>query len=370
MKRLGTLVFVRHGESVWNVTDKSLKRETRFTGWADIPLSAVGKAQAKASGKCMSKLNLSFDKVFTSLLRRSRHTFEILSKEIPPYRLPDEVVATWRLNERHYGALVGLSKSEAEPMFGREKVMGWRRSWDLRPPPMNEEQFHLNSFNTIDDKDVDWEWQKKIWTSAITLKSKIDDNGNKGVDTMTIDESPYPPIPLAESLEDTARRVLPLWKEDIFPCILNGKTILVVGHSNTIRSMVKHLDNLSHQNVKDVTIPSAIPLVYTFFQNLETNEIKTVGKASPQGMRGRFIVNKELLELSLSASQNLEMSENLDDGEDFKKLISETLNKMENKVGYGNSSSLAEMIDNRNENNEKYIMKSGWMTFNSENKSK
>ena len=132
MRHLGRLFIVRHGESVWNITDKSLKRETRFTGWADIPLSEIGEKQATASGHCLASLKIPIDAVFTSLLQRARLTYQLIEKNIPLIdKLNIPIIATWRLNERHYGALVGLSKQEAEDKMGKEKVMGWRRSWDL-----------------------------------------------------------------------------------------------------------------------------------------------------------------------------------------------------------------------------------------------
>lgn len=377
MKRLGSLVFVRHGESVWNVTDKINGRQTRFTGWADIPLSSTGESQARACGVCMANLNLSFDKVYTSLLKRSRKTFEIISKEIPVSSLPDEIVSSWRLNERHYGALVGLSELEAEPIFGHDQVLEWRRSWSSRPPPMNISSFiEKHSFNTIDDSSINWPWQNMLWTKAMTITTPVSEDGIIGNELHSIDEHPYPAIPNTESLEDTARRVLPLWIEEIFPRIVRGETILVVGHSNTIRSMIKHLDGISDDRIRDVTIPSAIPLVYNFFKDLQTKEIRTIGKSSASGMKGRYIVNKDLLELSLAASQNLEMCDYLDhdNGEEFKKYLAKALQKVENKSSKGlntlnfASNSLTEVIGGGGggghaQSSSETIMESGWMTF-------
>lgn len=321
--KLGRLVFVRHGESVWNVTDKLNNRVTRFTGWADIPLSNVGVLQAEASGRCLKNLQIKFDAVFTSLLKRSRLTYSSLAKELGCEAIP--VVSSWRLNERHYGALVGLSKDEAELELGRERVMGWRKSWDLRPPPMKELYF----FDSSDGCDQDW--QREIWTKAMTIKTHDSGNEDLSVDTQAI-------IPKSESLQDTAERVFPLWRDDILPRIIRGENVLVVGHSNTIRSMVKHLDGLWQDAVRHVTIPSAIPLLYSF-EIATSGQLRTIGKPSPLGMRGRFIVTKELLELSLLASQHLEMSENLDENDEFKNLIRASLEDVSRGGGIGRGAS-------------------------------
>ena len=145
MKKLGKLVFVRHGESIWNKTDPERGLTTRFTGWADIPLTDLGKLQAFAAGRCLLKLNFPFNAVYTSLLTRARETFDKIASQYYADGIKDiQVVASWRLNERHYGSLIGLSKVEAEEKLGREKVLGWRRSWDLRPPPMTKHPYYIN----------------------------------------------------------------------------------------------------------------------------------------------------------------------------------------------------------------------------------
>ena len=156
---------------MWNVTDKSRRRETRFTGWADVPASPLGREQARSSGRCLESLGLTFDAVFTSLLSRSRVTYEHMLQEMPSQRkLGVPVVASWRLNERHYGALVGLSKSEAEERMGRQKVMGWRRSWELRPPPMVQHPFYHATSSDPTDKAPLFDWQSEIWTKALTIR--------------------------------------------------------------------------------------------------------------------------------------------------------------------------------------------------------
>jgi 2,3-bisphosphoglycerate-dependent phosphoglycerate mutase len=136
MSKIGRVIFIRHGESIWNVTDPSRGLITKFTGWADVPLTLRGESQAQAAGRCLAAFNIQVDAAYTSLLRRSKDTFELISTTGPTSLRHIPIINSWRMNERHYGALVGLSKSEAETMFDYESVMGWRRSWELRPPPM------------------------------------------------------------------------------------------------------------------------------------------------------------------------------------------------------------------------------------------
>jgi len=310
----------------------------------------VGRDQARAAGRLLDSLALPFGCVFTSLLVRSRKTYELLATEINnPALLNGHVIASWRLNERHYGSLVGLSKSEAEEKMGKEKVMGWRRSWNLRPPPMlKHPYYHSIAVDADSTSKPMFDWQSKIWTIPMTLTKK-----SFGDPEIMSTEDPSL-IPLSESLEDTANRVAPLWKDSILPLIVKGINVLVVGHSNTIRACVKHLDNLSELDVRDVTIPSAIPLLYSFVYDEKTKEVKTEGKASSLGMKGRFIVTKELLELNLEASQHLEMSENLDEGQEFKNLLFKTLVQ----VKKDQSESSAEQKELRPS-----VMESGWMSF-------
>jgi len=190
---------------MWNITDKAKKRETRFTGWADVPVSALGREQARASGRCMESLKLKFDAVFTSLLSRSRITYELLLKEMPTQlKLGVPVVASWRLNERHYGALVGLSKAEAEQRMGREKVIGWRRSWDLRPPPMTMHPYYHSISSDPHDKAPLFDWQSEIWTKALTIRS-VQLSSGQLVEEEKVEERDAM-IPRTESLADTANR--------------------------------------------------------------------------------------------------------------------------------------------------------------------
>ena len=279
--RAGRLILVRHGESHWNV-----KGGTKFTGWADIPMTDLGKKQAVACGKLLASIpGLSFDAVFTSLLRRATLTYELIAANMPHAHACKNVRVSqsWRLNERHYGALVGLSKADAEKQLGKEKVMGWRRSWDLRPPPMIDPKDNILADPTSESPLYDW--QSEIWTNAITMVRRPVMRGSEFVmiTEKTVDKNAM--IPKAESLQDCAERVLPLWKEDILPRLVYGQTVLIVGHSNTIRGMVKFMDNISDENITSVVIPSAIPLIYSF--EIDPNNsalIKPMGEKSSIGI--------------------------------------------------------------------------------------
>ena len=173
--KIGRLILIRHGESLWNITDKLSKRKTRFTGWADIPLSKQGIEQAVASGKCLSNLDVNYDAVFTSVLKRSRDSYDIISNEIKNSNKLIRYTASWRLNERHYGSLVGLSKSEAENSMGKEKVLGWRRSWEKCPPPMTKDPYFYYkqalsfSNDPKEQEDLFFDWSSEIWSKAITI---------------------------------------------------------------------------------------------------------------------------------------------------------------------------------------------------------
>ena len=169
--RAGRLVFVRHGESLWNITNESENRMTRFTGWANIPMSDTGKLQAAAAGRCLNKLGMTFDAIYTSVLDRSIDTFEKLVEEIKAQK-PVPVVHTWRLNERHYGSLVGLSKEAAEEEMGKDQIMHWRRSWDGCPPPMTKHPFYHSFITSEEDGHPPvfiFDWQSEIWDKAITM---------------------------------------------------------------------------------------------------------------------------------------------------------------------------------------------------------
>jgi 2,3-bisphosphoglycerate-dependent phosphoglycerate mutase len=341
-------------------------------------LSARGVEQAKAAGRCLHQFKLhTFDAVYTSLLDRSTKTYDFISDELLRLKEDDaadnsfkdpQVVQSWRLNERHYGALVGLSKDDAERLMGKEAVMGWRRSWDKRPPPMTKHPFYYSIPAEAGNFKPMFDWQSEIWNKAMTVTRVRGQPPVKVVDRDAV-------IPLSESLKDCAERVLPLWEECIVPRIIRGENVLVVAHSNTIRGMVKHIDceTLSEENLRGVTIPSAIPLIYSFEVVRDKNhssKLKPKGKLSPLGVRGRFVVNKEVLLLSLQASQNKEMSENLDHSTSFQDLLRNTLEGLMEKVSVQHCTQLQDELDTEEvafdeelQGDGPHIMEPGWMAI-------
>jgi len=303
---------VRHGESIWNVTDASRGLITRFTGWADVNLTDIGEEQARAAGTCLKKFGIKPSAVYTSLLKRSIDTYNIMkSAPGPDVFSGSTVIKSWRVNERHYGALMGLSKSEAELKMGYENVMEWRRSWSATPPKMNRED--RSEFNAV------------LWAQPMTI---ISEPGRQNV----IATEKGITVPETESLEDCFQRVLPIWNQGIIPRVLKGETVLVVAHANTIRALVKHVEgeSVSLKNFRDIHIPSAIPLLYTFddvyIEGSNSSDISVIdtlpndfglkhmstsyskmgprrpvlvpsGKPSLFGMRGKYVLSKELLSL-------------------------------------------------------------------------
>jgi 2,3-bisphosphoglycerate-dependent phosphoglycerate mutase len=211
------LVLIRHGESTWNL-------ENRFTGWADVPLTDTGVAQAKNAGKLLKDASYDFDVAYTSVLKRATHTLWHVLDAMDRTWLP--VVNSWRLNERHYGDLQGLNKAETAKKFGDEQVMLWRRSYDVPPPAMN-----------------------------------ADDERSERADRRYAKLQPSQ-VPLTECLKDTVERVLPFWNEAIVPAMKAGKRVVVAAHGNSIRAMVKHLDNMSDADIVGLNIPNGTPLVY------------------------------------------------------------------------------------------------------------
>ena len=211
------LVLIRHGESIWN-------KENRFTGWTDVDLSDKGKEEAREGGDILKKEGYAFDVAFTSVLKRAVRTLWIVLDRMDLMWLPVE--RSWRLNERHYGALQGLNKSETAEKFGEEQVHTWRRSFDVTPPPLTE-----------------------------------DDDRHPGKDPRYRKLSKEE-LPLTESLKLTIDRFLPYWEQTILPRIKAGKKVLVVAHGNSLRALVKHLDNISDEEIVKVNIPTGTPLVY------------------------------------------------------------------------------------------------------------
>lgn len=217
------LVLLRHGESTWN-------KENRFTGWTDVPLTEKGIEEAKESGQVLKKEEYAFDVVFTNVLERATKTTEIVLNEM---NLTIPVHESWRLNERHYGALQGLNKAEMAEKFGEEQVLKWRRSYDIQPPALKKDDERYSG-NDPKYKDLDEE-----------------------------------DIPLTESLKDTIARVLPYWKNEIVLELKAGKKILVSASGNSLRALVKIIDNISNDEIVHFNIPTGVPLVYELDENFK-----------------------------------------------------------------------------------------------------
>lgn len=214
------LVLIRHGQSAWNL-------ENRFTGWWDVPITAQGASEARAAGSSLSQKGFVFDKAYTSLLTRAIQTLNIVLEEMECLWLP--VVKDWRLNERHYGGLTGLNKEEMAAKVGEEQVFIWRRSYDVPPPPLET----TSPFDVAKDRRY------------------------MGL-----------PVPKTESLKDTIDRVMPLWGEQIAPDLKANKRVIIAAHGNSIRGLVKHLDNLSEDAITKVEIPTGQPLIYELDETL------------------------------------------------------------------------------------------------------
>jgi 2,3-bisphosphoglycerate-dependent phosphoglycerate mutase len=221
MKRL---VLLRHGESTWN-------RENRFTGWTDVPLSERGVREATEAGRLLHEEGFAFDVAFTSLLKRAIKTLWIALEETDRMYIP--VHDSWRLNERHYGALQGLDKAETAAKYGMGQVQVWRRSYDVPPPPL-----------TPDDE----RWP--------------------GRDPRYRDLRPEQ-IPLTESLKDTVARFLPYWHETIAPAVRGDVRVIIAAHGNSLRALVKYLDGVSDQEIVELNIPTGVPLVYELADDLK-----------------------------------------------------------------------------------------------------
>src|SRR6185295_6540927 len=211
------LMLLRHGESDWN-------RENRFTGWTDVDLSDKGRAEAVAAGKLLKAEGFTFDHCYTSVLKRAIRTLALVLDEMDQLWLPVE--RSWRLNERHYGALQGLNKAETAAKFGEDQVKIWRRSYDVPPPPLDPSDPRYPKF----------------------------DLRYQGVDVAE--------LPAAESLKDTLQRVLPYWHSRIAPELRAGRNVMVAAHGNSLRAMVKMLDRISDAAIVELNIPTGVPLLY------------------------------------------------------------------------------------------------------------
>lgn len=218
------LVLVRHGQSTWNL-------ENRFTGWIDVGLSELGIEEAKSAARLLLEGKYTFDVAFTSVLKRAIQTLWIILEEMDLMWIP--VYRSWRLNERHYGALQGLNKSETAAKHGADQVLLWRRGYDIRPPELGR-----------------------------------DDDMYPGKDPRYADLEERD-IPLGECLKDTVERFLPYWHNTIVPTLKQGKKVLISAHGNSLRALVMYLDNISENEIVSLNIPTGIPLIYELDENLE-----------------------------------------------------------------------------------------------------
>jgi 2,3-bisphosphoglycerate-dependent phosphoglycerate mutase len=219
-----TVVLLRHGESIWN-------KENRFTGWTDVDLSDQGRLEAAQAGRLLKEGGYTFDVAFTSVLKRAIRTCWITRDELDLLWIP--VYKSWRLNERHYGALQGLNKAETAAIHGEAQVKIWRRSYDIPPPPL-----------TSDDP-----------------RHPAHDPRYRNLSAQQ--------LPLTESLKDTVARFLPYWHETIAPAVRSGQRMLISAHGNSLRALVKYLDGISDEAIVELNIPTGIPLVYELDDDLQ-----------------------------------------------------------------------------------------------------
>ncbi len=230
MKRL---VIVRHGESEWN-------QKNLFTGWVDVELSDNGREEAKRAGKALKEAGIDFDICFTSYLKRAINTQQIILKEMEREWLP--VFKSYKLNERHYGALSGLNKKETAEKYGDDQVRIWRRSFDVRPPMMEED----NQYNSLKNP------------------------AYRNVDPAE--------VPMCESLKDTIARTVPYFEKEIKPLVMEGKRVMIAAHGNSLRSLIKYFENISDEEIINVEIPTGTPLVYEFDDNFNVTNKYYLGK--------------------------------------------------------------------------------------------
>ncbi|WP_313623530.1 2,3-diphosphoglycerate-dependent phosphoglycerate mutase [Achromobacter sp.] len=217
------LVLMRHGESQWNL-------ENRFTGWTDVDLTETGREQARKAGELLKKEGFTFDLAYSSVLKRAIRTLWIALDAMDAMYTP--VGVNWRLNERHYGALQGLNKSETAAKYGDEQVLIWRRAYAIAPEPLS-----------------------------------LDDERHPRFDSRYA-RIPADQLPATECLKDTVARVLPFWNESIAPAIRSGRKVLIAAHGNSLRALIKHLDNVSDDDIVNLNIPTGQPLVYELDDDL------------------------------------------------------------------------------------------------------
>ena len=221
------LVLIRHGESQWNL-------ENKFTGWKDVDLSPKGVEEAKAGGKALKEMNLTFDVAYTSYLKRAIKTLNYVLEELDELYIP--VYKSWRLNERHYGALQGLNKAETAKKYGDEQVHIWRRSFDVAPPAIDK--------------------TSEYYPKADRRYADLADSD----------------IPLGESLKDTIARVLPYWHSDISKSLQAGKNVIVAAHGNSLRALIKYLLNISDEDILNLNLTTGKPLIFEIDKDLNVLE--------------------------------------------------------------------------------------------------
>ncbi len=241
------LVLVRHGQSTWNL-------ENRFTGWIDVGLSDLGIEEAKSSAKLLLEEDYTFDIAYTSVLKRAIQTLWIILEKMDLMWIP--VYRSWRLNERHYGALQGLNKSEIAAKHGSDQVLKWRRSYDIRPPELDR------SDSMYPGKDPRY--------------AGLEEND----------------IPLAECLKDTVERFLPYWHNTIVQSIKKGEKVLIVAHGNSLRALVMYLDNVSREEIVSLNIPTGIPLVYELDNNLKATDHYYLGDPEAAKRAAEAVANQ------------------------------------------------------------------------------
>lgn len=241
------LVLVRHGESQWN-------NENRFTGWYDVDLSEKGRAEAKAAGKLLKNEGFTFDFAYTSVLKRAIHTLWSVLDELDQAWLPTE--KTWKLNERHYGALQGLDKSETAAKYGDDQVKLWRRGFAITPPALEKSDERFPGHDPRYAKLTDAE------------------------------------LPTTESLALTIERVIPYWEEVIKPRMESGERVVIAAHGNSLRALVKYLDNLSEEEILELNIPTAVPLVYEFDENFKPIKRYYLGDADEIAAKAAAVANQ------------------------------------------------------------------------------
>jgi len=225
---MSKLILTRHGQSVWNA-------ENRFTGWVDVDLSEQGTLEARKSGLLIKNLNINIDISYTSFLKRAIKTLSVILEE---NNLELDLNSSWEINERHYGSLTGLNKEETKIKIGEELFKKYRRSWDISPPPMPENDKNQSLFSPL--------------------------NASIPIDM----------IPLTESLKDTYNRVIPFFESKIKPALQNNKNIIIAAHGNSLRALCKKLFNISDQKINELEIPTGNPLIIEFDQSLEVKNIK------------------------------------------------------------------------------------------------